>query len=223
MIPVHNESRRLSGCLDALVDASSFVPAEVRIAVVLDDCTDDSGMIASRYGDLVNTLKIWRRNVGAARAAGFEFLKDRYGSGCHWWYATSDADSEVDTHWISRQIARPIDMYLGLVRVLHWEGRSTDLVHRYERAYRSRVDFAHDHIHGANMGFDAMSYWRVGGFSGLATGEDVDLVGRFEDAELQILRDATFPVTTSARAHGRAPLGFSHHLKTLESSGEQCV
>lgn len=220
VVPVHNESRRLIRCLDALLTASSCVPAEVRIAVVLDDCTDGSRAVTDQYGDRVDTVRVCARNVGAARAAGFDFLLDRYGAGDQWWYATSDADSEVDADWIIRQVARPADMYVGLVRVVHWEGRSPELADRYEREYRARIGVEHDHVHGANMGFDAMSYWQVGGFDSLNTGEDVDLVNRFEDARMRIFRDTTFTVTTSARMQGRAPLGFSQHLNVLDETGE---
>ena len=46
---------------------------------------------------------------------------------------------------------------------------------RYLAAYHSKGP-SHNHIHGANMGFRADAYWRVGGFRALAPGEDVDLV-----------------------------------------------
>jgi hypothetical protein len=69
--------------------------------------------------------------------------------------------------------------------------RNVGAARRYLAAYRSksRPD-GHGHVHGANMGFRAGSYWRVGGFAALASGEDVDLVARFESAGLRIVRDA---------------------------------
>jgi hypothetical protein len=68
------------------------------------------------------------------------------------------------------------------------------------------------------MGFSARAYWRVGGFRALPSGEDVDLVARFEAAGYSIHRDAELSVTTSARVRSRAPRGFAHHLNQLGKS-----
>ena len=68
----------------------------------------------------------------------------------------------------------------------------------------------------ADMSADA--YWQVGGFRALATGEDVELVGRFEAAGLRIDRDAQLSVATSDRREGRAPSGFAQHLRSLSGS-----
>ena len=89
-----------------------------------------------------------------------------------------------------------------------------DVARRYLRAYQSKGP-GHNHIHGANMGFSAAAYWQVGGFKALPTGEDVDLVKRFEAAGMRIHRDATLSVATSDRRHGRAPGGFAQHLRSL--------
>jgi hypothetical protein len=67
------------------------------------------------------------------------------------------------------------------------------------------------------MGFRADWYWRVGGFAALASDEDVDLVARFESADLRIERDPQLSVVTSRRQLGRAPDGFAAHLSTLIS------
>jgi hypothetical protein len=65
------------------------------------------------------------------------------------------------------------------------------------------------------MGFCAEAYWRVGGFAALASGEDVDLVRRFEAAGYRIDRDDKLSVVTSARQVGRAPRGFAKHLRSI--------
>lgn len=229
VIPVHNEGSLLARCLRAVIDAVDRVEAQSQIAVVLDGCSDDSKDVVDRYidsyGDRICAVHVSRRNVGVARAAGFESLRERFGVGPDWWYATTDADSVVDANWLTRQFIHRTDMYLGLVRVLDWEGRSANLVDRYEHAYRARIkhEHEHEHVHGANMGFNALSYWRVGGFRGLATGEDVDLVNRFDKAHLRVLRDSAFTVATSSRTQARAPLGFSHFLEEMESNEEWCA
>jgi hypothetical protein len=110
---------------------------------------------------------------------------------------------------------------LGVVRVADWRHHSADVADRYVQAYEAgprHQDGHHEHIHGANMGFSARAYWRVGGFRTLPSGEDVDLVERFEAAGYCIHRDTELSVTTSARTQARAPHGFAHHLRQLGRS-----
>jgi hypothetical protein len=58
----------------------------------------------------------------------------------------------------------------------------------------------------------------VGGFRALPTGEDVELVDRFEAENMRIHRDAKLSVATSDRQNGRAPGGFAKHLRELSGS-----
>jgi hypothetical protein len=80
---------------------------------------------------------------------------------------------------------------------------------------------SHTHVHGANMGFSADAYWRIGGFRSLPSGEDIDLVARFEAAGYCIDRDPDLSVTTSARSQARAPHGFADHLAQFEESVQE--
>jgi hypothetical protein len=107
---------------------------------------------------------------------------------------------------------------LGLVSAIDWAEHSAQTADRYRQAYYARVSHDHDHVHGANMSFAANAYWAIGGFRGLSSGEDVDLVDRLAAARYRITRDSTLSVATSTRLHARAPLGFSHHLAQLERS-----
>jgi hypothetical protein len=68
------------------------------------------------------------------------------------------------------------------------------------------------------MGFRGDAYWAVDGFRALSTGEDVELVDRFEAANMKIHRDATLSVATSDRRDARAPGGFAHHLREMSHS-----
>jgi hypothetical protein len=132
------------------------------------------------------------------------------------WYATTDADSVVDPDWLLRQTGADTDMVLGVVRIATWREFPAAAARRYLAAARSNSNpDGHGHVHGANMGFRADSYWRVGGFAALASDEDVDLVARFESAGLRIVRDAQLSVVTSRRQLGRAPDGFAAHLRSL--------
>jgi len=102
------------------------------------------------------------------------------------------------------------------VRIAAWREFPAAAARRYLAAYRSKTrPDGRGHVHGANMGFRADSYWRVGGFASLASDEDVDLVARFESAGLRIARDAQLSVVTSRRQLGRAPDGFAAHLRSL--------
>lgn len=219
VVPAHNERDYLPECLSAMVTAALAVPIPVTIVVVLDHCDDGSEMYAGRYGSDVHFVSIDARNVGAARAAGFRYARALGLTGLDTWYATSDADSCVGVDWLARQLSNSADAVLGVVTALNWSCHPEDVVARYERAYFTRVNGEHDHVHGANMGFSAAAYWRIGGFRPLPTGEDVDLVDRLESTGYRISRDSTLSVATSTRTEARAPLGFSHHLRELVKSG----
>jgi glycosyltransferase involved in cell wall biosynthesis len=218
VIPAHNERERLPHCLSAVVTAALCVSIPVTIVVVLDASEDESAELAGQYGTDVHFVRVESRNVGAARAAGFDFAREICGPDANSWYATTDADSTVNPDWLVRQLDCGADMFLGLVRVTDWQQHRSEVVDRYEDAYDARVDDDHDHIHGANMAFSSRAYWRVGGFRALTSGEDVDLVARFEHAGYRICRDTARSVITSARIQARAPSGFADHLSTLSES-----
>jgi glycosyltransferase involved in cell wall biosynthesis len=219
VVPAHNELAHLPDCLRALTSAALCLPTPVLIVVVLDSCDDGSDGLAGQFGRDVHFVAVDAGNVGAARAAGFEYAR----SACadidleSTWYATTDADSAVNADWLLRMTEADADMVLGVVRIPTWRHFPVAVARDYLRANRSK-GHGHNHIHGANMGFRADAYWHVGGFRALATGEDVELVERFESAGMRIHRDATLSVATSDRRDGRAPGGFANHLRELASS-----
>jgi glycosyltransferase involved in cell wall biosynthesis len=227
VVPAHNERADLSACLRAIVSAARCVPRPVTVVVVLDSSDDDSIELAGRFGPDVHFVSLEAHNVGAARAVGFAYAHSLFGYNAACWYATTDADSRVDPDWLVHQLGLDADMVLGVVRVDDWRDRSPDVANRYMQAYAAgamQQNGHHEHIHGANMGFSARAYWRVGGFRALSCGEDVDLVARFEAAGYCIHRDAELSVITSARVQARAPYGFAHRLNQLEeSSAEDCA
>ncbi|MGZ4512391.1 MAG: glycosyltransferase [Mycobacterium sp.] len=221
VIPARNERAKLPACVRAVLTAALCAPIPVTIVVVLDDCDDGSDELAGEYGPDVHFISVDAHNVGAARAVGFGYARSLFGHDTRCWYATTDADSRVDPGWLVHQLGVGADMVLGVVRVADWRRHGADVVDRYLRSYQAdpadnKGD--HEHIHGANMGFSARAYWRVGGFRALASGEDVDLVERFEAAGYRIHRDTDLSVITSARTQARAPQGFAHHLRQLGRS-----
>ncbi len=219
MIPARNERTNLPACLRAVLTAALCAPIPVTVVVVLDATDDDSAELAGRYGPDVHFVSVDVGNVGTARAVGFGYARSLCLGDRECWYATTDADSRVDPGWLVDQLERGADMVLGVVRVDDWRGQSADVADRYERAYDAEGDDEHhEHVHGANMGFSARAYWRVGGFRMLASGEDVDLASRFEASGYRVARDTELSVTTSARTLARAPLGFGHRLRQMRRS-----
>lgn len=220
VIPAHNEATKLPHCLKAVLTAAACSSMPVLVVVVLDACDDGSVDLAGRFGSDVHFIEVEARNVGASRAAGFAHARSSAGMGhadeTRIWYATTDADSRVDPDWLLRQTASDAAMVLGVVRLANWRHLPAAAVRRYVHAYRSkRRPDGHGHVHGANMGFRADAYWRVGGFAALSTGEDVDLVRRFEEHGFAIDRDDRLSVITSARQKGKAPKGFASHLRGI--------
>lgn len=212
VVPAHNEFAALSRCVSAIKTAAIGAAVPTSVVVVLDACDDDSASLDGQLGADVHVIALDERNVGAARAAGFAHAKSLFGGADEQpWYATTDADTEVGSDWLARQLACQADMVLGLVRVGQWRHHSEEAAEIYEARYRAEAA-RHGHIHGANMGFSAEAYWRVGGFAALASGEDVDLVERFQAAGCHVYRDESLWVTTSDRRTGRAPGGFAEHL-----------
>ncbi|MET3861365.1 glycosyltransferase involved in cell wall biosynthesis [Dietzia sp. 2505] len=216
VIPVHDEQELLAGCLDSLEACAEATPVPVTVTVVLDSCTDDSEAIARGRARIVRSDA---RNVGAARAVGFDALSvpsspDRSGQR---WYATTDADSRVPPTWLADQLRLALDgadLVAGLVEVTDWSGWNPATRVRYLEGYRSGSE--HRHIHGANIGISARAYRELGGFERLPVHEDVHLVHRAERAGLSVAWSTATPVTTSARRHSRTPGGFSGHLALTE-------
>ncbi|MCV7162965.1 glycosyltransferase [Mycobacterium stomatepiae] len=221
VVPAHNERADLPACLRAVLTSDLCVPIPVLIVVILDASDDESARLAGQYGPDVHFVSVDVHNVGAARAVGFGYGRSLCQVGDRCWYATTDADSRVDPGWLIHQLELGADMVLGVVRITNWRQHSPAVIDRYTQAYTAEQtdrEGQHGHVHGANMGFSASAYWRVGGFRAVSSGEDVDLVERFEAAGYRIHRDAQLSVITSARTKARAPFGFAHYLRQLGRS-----
>ncbi|MCO8274879.1 glycosyltransferase family 2 protein [Actinoplanes sp. TRM 88003] len=211
VVPAHNEHDLLPACLSSLYAATSPVPVE--IVVVADACTDDTAALAAAAGATVITTDA--RNVGRARAAGMEHALRAGTDGL--WLATTDADSRVAPEWLLWHLthaASGADLLAGTVLVDDWAAWPAALPGLYDSQYAT----TDAHVHGANLGIAAATYRAVGGFRPLAHDEDRDLITRVRATGAHVVADATCPVVTSARADGRAPLGFSSHLTGLAST-----
>ncbi|WP_331693320.1 glycosyltransferase family A protein [Pandoraea sputorum] len=210
-IPAHNEERHIDLCLAAVVRATqqpALFGEPVAVVVVLDACTDAT---AKRVGTWpVTALTCHARNVGMARACGAQHLIARGAR----WLAFTDADTIVSPGWLVDQLSLRAQVVCGTVGVIHWESHG---IH----AQRARAAFlahyqdrdGHRHVHGANLGIDAVVYQRLGGFDPMTCSEDRALVERSEKAGVSIAWSALPRVTTSARPFSRVSAGFADALR----------
>jgi glycosyltransferase involved in cell wall biosynthesis len=217
VVPAHNEETLLPACLRALRRAARSVSIPVHVLVAADACTDGTAAAARARGARVVAIRA--RSVGAARAAGMtELLRLTAGSDpAAVWLATTDADTVVPPGWLQRQLAcadQGWDVVLGTVTVADWSEHPPHVPAAFAARYQSGAR-PHSHVHGANLGIRASAYLAAGGFRSLRTAEDHALVAAAARAGCSVLRAGDIPVQTSARREARAPLGFSHLLRTL--------
>jgi glycosyltransferase involved in cell wall biosynthesis len=208
IIPAHNEEQYLGCCLIAARMAAlhpRLGDEPVRIAVVLDACTDASGAIVR--AQKVDALVVQARNVGMARAAGAAHL---LAAGARW-LAFTDADSLVSPDWLVAQLALGADAVCGTVNVNDWKEHTHSARKRFYDSYVDRD--GHRHIHGANLGVCAHAYRRAGGFGPAQCSEDVALVQALIRTGARVAWSAAPRVATSARKDSRAPGGFGDTLR----------
>jgi glycosyltransferase involved in cell wall biosynthesis len=210
VIPAHNEEQAIRDCLAAVRLATqhpALMHEPVETVVVLDDCTDATGVLAAAAGAL--TVSVRARNVGMARAVGAQALLARGAR----WLAFTDADTLVGEAWLAQQLALRADVVCGTVCVQDWSphGCNAELLQAHFRdTYFDRDD--HRHVHGANLGVSAEAYRSVGGFRHLACGEDEALVAALAAAGHRIAWSSLPRVVTSARIDARARGGFAGAL-----------
>lgn len=218
VVPAHDEEGSLPGCLAALRRAAGQCGARpVHTLVVADACGDRTAQRARAAG--AGVAEIAARQVGSARATGFAaVLRLTHGTDpSQVWLATTDADTLVPVHWLTRQISYADagwDAVLGTVTVSDWSGHPGHIPEVFAARYAHQMG-SHPHVHGANLGVRASAYLSAGGFQSVGTGEDHALVAALEAAGRPILRSTDMAVETSARRQARAPHGFGHLLATL--------
>jgi Glycosyl transferase family 2 len=228
-IPAHNEKQYLARALRSVEDACAEIDCwnmQVRVAIVLDTCWDESEDIAcewtesvrQRYDLSVETLACEYQNVGRARAVGCDSLLRffRKTPSSRIWLATSDADSLVPRDWLAAQLSQRVggaDAWVGRVSVRDWTSHASETSIEWERQYESECR----PIHGANLGFAADWYLAAGGFPAMSTGEDRAMVEALLGIGATVHFDSATRVTTSSRRHARAPGGFAAALQNIEA------
>lgn len=225
VIPARDEEVLLPACLDSVEEAVRVLRCEhpevpVRVFVVLDACSDRSAQVVAERPD-VTAVVTQAGNVGVARALGVAAAGDwalssglgsRAGS---LWVANTDGDSVVPRHWLVAQLRMAREgRRLVVGSVLPRAGDLTSEELELWRARHSSAD-GHEHIHGANLGFDWDAYESVGGFAPMPVHEDVELVGALRRAGVDWIASGAIAVTTSGRRLGRAPGGFAGYLEDM--------
>jgi glycosyltransferase involved in cell wall biosynthesis len=218
VVPARDEETLIGRCLGSVVGAATAVRgASVHVVVVLDDCRDATAAIVAHFP--VDVRVIAAGSVGAARAhgaahglAGARTPLDRT------WIASTDADSEVPGHWLTRQLAHAdagADVVVGTVRPDPDD--LTDAQHRLWAATRV-AGRPNGHVHGANLGVRADLYVRAGGYLAEAEHEDVHLVERITSTgPAVVVACDEGDVLTSGRTVGRTPGGYARYLRTALS------
>jgi hypothetical protein len=210
VVPAHNEETCIRSCLAALREAAQHADLAgepVEIVVVVDACTDATGVFACAAGAM--TLSVRARNVGMARAIGAEALLARGAR----WLAFTDADTVVACSWLADQLSLGADAVCGTVGVVDWtpHGAHAPLLEwHFQQTYTDTE--GHSHVHGANLGVSAVAYRRAGGFRHLQCSEDVALVNALVASGAAVVWSAKPRVVTSARKDGRATGGFADAL-----------
>lgn len=216
VIPAHDEQAlidRSLAAMDVAVRRAADRGIRSLVRVVLDDCTDDSRLIASRHPFALVTLSA--RAVGAARAAGVEdALADLADVPAERiWLAHTDADSAVPPNWIIAQVAAAdggADVFLGTVRP---DFADLSPAHRRHWLQTHPVGMATGNTHGANLGIRASIYRATGGFAPVVEHEDVMLVEQCRRIGATVHASGAAEVLTSGRGVGRTPGGYAGFVR----------
>ena len=246
-IPVRDEEKRLPACLRALARQSdrsgqSISPAQVRIVVFANNCTDQSASIARNLGRALSLdIRVVEEELppavahaGAARRAAMDMAEawlmetgDPTGV-----ILTTDADSQVAPDWIAENLAAfelGAEAVLGridldddgklLPAALHRRGELEDAYEKLLTELSWLLDpLAHNPwphhatISGATLGITRSAYCRVGRLPRVPLGEDKALVDLLSRADASIRYCPTVHVITSGRTKGRAPGGVADTL-----------
>lgn len=193
VVPAHNESALLPGCLDSVARAAARAPVHAEVVVVANRCTDDTAAVAVATGARV--VEDDRRNLSAVRNAGIAAARGTV-------VVTVDADCRVhpDTLRLAAGFLAGGGHVGGAVRVRP-ERRSAGILASY-----AVVDLL-----TAVTGLGGGVFWAgrrdleaIGGFDeSLLVAEDLDLArrlrrhGRRSGRRFTVLRSC--PVVASCR------------------------
>jgi glycosyltransferase involved in cell wall biosynthesis len=214
VIPARDESRFIGRCVTSVLDSARHIDPgiEVSITIVADGCTDDTARVAGKFEttDVVVSPPV---GVGAARRIGVGHALEQISYPSEEvWIANTDADSFVDEAWLSNNLRtawRGSDLRIGAVAP-DFRDLTTEQIEAWEARHANGA--ARGHVHGANLGVRASTYFAVGGFRTLELSEDVDFVERVIALGVQTEAADHPDVVTSGRKVGRAAGGYAAFL-----------
>lgn len=229
VVPARDEEELLPACLDSLAVARDELAREqphvrVTMVVVLDRCTDGSAAIVAER-PWVHAVPSDAGRVGAARRVGVAQAAAINGVADPRvvWLASTDADSVVPPHWLTRQLelaCAGTDLVLGTV-LPDAKGVDPGLIDAWHA--RHVLTDGHPYVHGANLGVRLSTYLQAGGFAELPVHEDVRLVEAIRRDGGAVVSTATAPVVTSGRFVARTPEGFATYLRGLAEPPDKIV
>lgn len=225
IMPVHNEAGTVGSAVCAVADAARQVDLPVSLTVVFDRCTDTSEKqvedVRGYCAELeIRTLSGYFAHIGAVRNAGVaDATTWGAASGTaleRHWTAHTDADSLVPPQWLSYQrddADAGHDLVIGTVTPD--EAPDSETVRLWSA--RHTLDEGHTSVHGGNLGVRLDRLLAVGGFAGIAVGEDVATVRLLKDIGVPWTATDRGRVLTSARRTSRVSGGFADYLRDMDT------
>ncbi|QEC47794.1 glucosyl-3-phosphoglycerate synthase [Baekduia soli] len=235
VIPARNEAARIGRCLKALAAQRDVDRREFIVILVLDRCVDATAATAQKVADAVGlrlgVVESPGPGVGHARRRGMDLARRMLEAGHapDGLIACTDADTEVDRHWLAEQLrlvgegARAIGgridldvleaQALGGATLRRREARAES---RFARVRAEEPDAEHHFFSGASMAVTASAYRDAGGLDPASALEDEGFARRLRAAGIRIVYSDSVRVTTSARTEGRADRGLARDLELGE-------
>ncbi|WP_170133252.1 glycosyltransferase [Arthrobacter livingstonensis] len=225
VVPARNEAQLLPNALTSLEAAMAHFAWKVSIptslTVVLDRTSDNSAQIVAHHPKVLLRHTSAGR-VGAARNVGITAAMSLAKvPPAHLWIANTDADSMVPADWLWRHYGLAMagaHVVAGTVEPVHVDLSSAALARWFACHDLSE---GHPHIHGANLGFRAEVFTKLGGFSDQSLHEDRDFVAKARTQGYAVMATDSCRVTTSGRRHSRVDGGFADFLNQLDNGGER--
>jgi len=203
IIPVYNEEKYITGCLESIAK-QKIKPDEV--IVVNNNCTDNTLSIVKKY-PFVRVVNEGTQGMIAARNAGFNAATYEIIARC-------DADARLAPHWISRihrNFARyKIDALTGPI-TFYDAPIKTSLI---ARAYLDMMKPIHrggETLIGPNMIVTKKMWEKVKNkvcLNDKLVHEDIDLAYHIQEVGGKIKRDNRLVVGTSSRRAKKNPYSF---------------
>jgi glycosyltransferase involved in cell wall biosynthesis len=236
VIPARDEEQRIGACLRALGAQEGLAAGAFAVILVLDRTTDATARCArdaaGEAGLELTIVDAAASGVGAARRTGMDVACARLeAGGGDGLIACTDADTEVDPHWLATQLLlvdEGADAIGGRIDLDPREAAALPPRAVAWRAARARDRFAavraedpraeHHFFSGASMALTARAYRACGGIPPSPVLEDEALAKRLIDGRLRIVRSDAVRVRTSARTDGRAARGLAHDLRRAASA-----